>query len=137
VVISPDLLCLAGNHEVLVRIWRWRRAWHPRHITVLVVFKGRDGCAAMCLPAFCSLSYFPCAYLDTEPLISLHQRQHPRGHQHWVHRLQVDYPNTEISITKVVIFGSNAFLLSFEFSWTVAVFSTRLESCLWCATEFS
>ncbi|KAH8965502.1 hypothetical protein BDL97_04G121700 [Sphagnum fallax] len=54
----------------------------------------------MCLPAFCSLSYFPCAYLDTEPLISLHQRQHPRGHQHWVHRLQVDYPNTEISITK-------------------------------------
>jgi hypothetical protein len=46
-------------------------------------------------------------------------------------------PNTEISITKVNIFGSNAFLLSFGFSWTVAVFSTRLESCLWCATEFS
>jgi hypothetical protein len=90
-VVSPDLLCLAGNHEVLVRIWRWRRAWHPRHITVLVVFRGRDGCAAMCLPAFCSLSYLPCAYLYTEPLISLHQSHHPRGHQHWVHRLQVDY----------------------------------------------
>ncbi|CAN5969940.1 unnamed protein product [Sphagnum jensenii] len=53
--------------------------------------RGRDGCAAMCLPAFCSLSYLPCAYLDTEPLISLHQSHHPRGHQHWVHRLQVDY----------------------------------------------
>ncbi|CAK9223997.1 unnamed protein product [Sphagnum troendelagicum] len=58
----------------------------------------------MCLPAFCSLSYLPCAYLDTEPLISLHQSHHPRGHQHWVHRLQVDYPNTEISIIKNVAY---------------------------------
>lgn len=42
-------------------------------------------------PCVLFLSYLPCAYLDTEPLISLHQSHHPRGHQHWVHRLQVDY----------------------------------------------